>query len=53
MLHIKTLAVGDLTKSGEREVFFEMNGQLRSIYVTDKEATKVDNDHFFFFKLFS
>ncbi|VDQ05786.1 unnamed protein product [Trichobilharzia regenti] len=41
MLHIKTLAVGELTKSGEREVFFEMNGQLRSILITDKEATKV------------
>ncbi|CAH8826338.1 unnamed protein product [Trichobilharzia szidati] len=45
MLHIKTLAVGELTKSGEREVFFEMNGQLRSILVTDKEATKSISFH--------
>ncbi|CAH8429652.1 unnamed protein product [Heterobilharzia americana] len=45
MLHIKTLAVGELTKSGEREVFFEMNGQLRSIIITDKEATKSISFH--------
>ncbi|XP_078001035.1 pyruvate carboxylase, mitochondrial-like isoform X2 [Glandiceps talaboti] len=40
-LHIKTLAVGDLdSKTGEREVFFELNGQLRSIHIKDKEALK-------------
>ena len=31
----------NLTKAGEREVFFEMNGQLRSVMVKDKEAVKV------------
>lgn len=41
-LGIKTLAVAeDLTKNGEREVFFEMNGQLRSVFIKDKEAVKV------------
>ena len=38
---IKPLAKGDLTAIGEREVFFEVNGQLRSLYVKDKEALKV------------
>lgn len=42
-LAIKTLAVAeDLTKNGEREVFFEMNGQLRSVFIKDKEAVKVN-----------
>ena len=41
MLHVKTLAKGDLTKKGEREVFFEMNGQLRSVIIKDSEAQKV------------
>ncbi|KAL0123604.1 hypothetical protein PUN28_005844 [Cardiocondyla obscurior] len=40
-LGIKTLAVAeDLTKNGLREVFFEMNGQLRSVFIKDKEAVK-------------
>ncbi|XP_071564065.1 pyruvate carboxylase, mitochondrial isoform X1 [Temnothorax nylanderi] len=40
-LSIKTLAVAeDLTKNGELEVFFEMNGQLRSVFIKDKEAVK-------------
>jgi pyruvate carboxylase len=38
-LHVKLLAVGDL-KNGEREVFFELNGQLRSIFVKDKAVAK-------------
>lgn len=42
-LHIKTMAVGDLTKMGDREVFFELNGQLRSLLVKDAEAMKVRN----------
>ena len=41
-LHIATLAKGDLKKSGEREVFFELNGQLRSVFVRDNEAMKVN-----------
>ena len=40
-LSIKTLACGDLNKLGEREVFFELNGQLRSVMVKDNEAMKV------------
>ncbi len=31
------------TKTGEREVFFELNGQLRSFLVKDKTVTKVFN----------
>lgn len=41
-LHIKTLAMAeDLNANGEREVFFELNGQLRSVMVRDQEAVKV------------
>ena len=44
-LHIKTLAMAeDLNEKGEREVFFELNGQLRSVLIVDKEATKVSNE---------
>ncbi|CAL8080811.1 unnamed protein product [Orchesella dallaii] len=40
-LHFKTLAVAaDLTKTGMREVFFELNGQLRSVFIRDKTAVK-------------
>jgi len=39
-LHIVTLAKGDLLKTGEREVFFELNGQLRTVLVSDKVARK-------------
>ncbi|XP_013406677.1 pyruvate carboxylase, mitochondrial [Lingula anatina] len=45
-LHIKTLAVSEkLTKTGEREVFFELNGQLRSVLVKDLEAMKEMHFH--------
>lgn len=45
-LHIKTLAMAeDLTKNGEREVFFELNGQLRSVLIRDKEASKEMHIH--------
>ena len=37
------LAVGDLSKTGHREVFFELNGQLRSVMIKDEEASKVFN----------
>lgn len=41
-LSFKTLAMAeDLTPNGEREVFFELNGQLRSVFIRDKEAVKV------------
>ncbi|XP_030287226.1 pyruvate carboxylase, mitochondrial [Sparus aurata] len=39
-LHIKALALGDLNKAGQREVFFELNGQLRSVLVKDTLAMK-------------
>ncbi|XP_031467500.1 pyruvate carboxylase, mitochondrial-like, partial [Phasianus colchicus] len=39
-LHIKALALGDLNAAGQREVFFELNGQLRSILVRDTQAMK-------------
>ena len=40
-LHIKTLAMAeDLTPNGERELFFELNGQLRSVFIKDQEAVK-------------
>jgi len=35
------LAKGDLNKLGEREVFFELNGQMRTMLVKDTEAMKV------------
>lgn len=41
-LAIKALAMAeDLTASGDKEVFFEMNGQLRSVFIRDKEKAKV------------
>lgn len=41
-LGIKALAINEnLTKTGDREVFFELNGQLRSVFIKDKEAIKV------------
>ncbi|KAJ8008496.1 hypothetical protein DPEC_G00105480 [Dallia pectoralis] len=39
-LNIKALAVGNLNKSGQRGVFFELNGQLRSVLVKDNMAMK-------------
>lgn len=30
----------DLTENGEREVFFELNGTLRSVFIKDQEGTK-------------
>ena len=36
---VKLLAVGPVSeKTGQREVFFEMNGEVRSIPVDDKHA---------------
>lgn len=34
------MAEGKLNSKAEREVFFELNGQMRSIFVQDKEASK-------------
>jgi len=44
-LHIQMLADGELNAEGQREVFFELNGQLRSMFVKDKEATKGIVEH--------
>ncbi|CAJ0944174.1 unnamed protein product [Ranitomeya imitator] len=44
-LHIKALALGDLNKAGQREVFFELNGQLRSVLVKDTQAMKEMHFH--------
>jgi pyruvate carboxylase len=39
VLIVKLLAVGPVSeKTGQREVFFEMNGEVRSIPVDDKHA---------------
>ena len=35
----------DLTKAGEREVFFELNGQLRSVFIRDNNAVKEMHIH--------
>lgn len=43
-LHIKTLAVGDIGDDGRREVFFELNGQLRSVRIMDEKAMKVSSN---------
>uniref|UniRef100_A0A2A4K9L4 Pyruvate carboxylase n=1 Tax=Heliothis virescens TaxID=7102 RepID=A0A2A4K9L4_HELVI len=41
ILHIKTVAVSDeMTAAGEREVFFELNGQLRSVFIKDETSLK-------------
>ncbi|XP_028009604.1 pyruvate carboxylase, mitochondrial [Eptesicus fuscus] len=44
-LHIKALAVSDLNWAGQRQVFFELNGQLRSILVKDTLAMKEMHFH--------
>nr|XP_035977348.1 pyruvate carboxylase, mitochondrial isoform X2 [Halichoerus grypus] len=44
-LHIKALAMSDLNRAGQRQVFFELNGQLRSILVKDTQAMKEMHFH--------
>lgn len=44
-LHISTLAMSDLKAEGKREVFFELNGQLRTMYIKDKSAQKTISHH--------
>ena len=41
VLNIKVLAISDLHPNGQREVFCEMNGQLRTVMVEDKSVTEV------------
>ena len=42
-LAMQLLAEGKMNDRAEREVFFDLNGQMRSIYVQDKEASKVSD----------
>jgi len=43
-LQFKTLACSaDLSSTGEREVFFELNGQLRSVMIKDTSVGEVEN----------
>lgn len=45
-LGIVTLAkADDLNEKGEREVFFELNGQLRSVFIKDKNSTEEVHIH--------
>jgi len=44
-LKVKTLAKGDKNKMGMREVFFELNGHMRSVFVRDNEAQKEIHIH--------
>ena len=39
-LMVKVFAISELRQGGHREVFFELNGQLRSLMIQDKSATK-------------
>lgn len=41
VLNIKILAIGELLPDGQREVFCEMNGQLRAVFITDKTGVEV------------
>jgi pyruvate carboxylase len=41
ILNITILAIGELLPDGQREVFCEMNGQLRAVFITDKTGVKV------------
>ena len=46
VLHIVVLAISELMlETGEREVFFQVNGQLRSMKVKDKAAIKDQKFH--------
>ena len=40
-LHLKIIAVGDVNKDGNREVFCEVNGQMRTFFIEDKSETEV------------
>ena len=42
------MAMSQLNDHGEREVYFELNGQLRSLLVKDNEAQKVSGNDFHF-----
>ena len=40
-LNLKILAIGEANKQGKRELFCEVNGQLRPFLIEDKKETKV------------
>uniref|UniRef100_A0A915J9J3 Lipoyl-binding domain-containing protein n=1 Tax=Romanomermis culicivorax TaxID=13658 RepID=A0A915J9J3_ROMCU len=40
LIHVQLVTEGELRENGEREVFFDYNGQMRSVFVKDNEATK-------------
>ncbi|XP_033149119.1 pyruvate carboxylase, mitochondrial-like isoform X2 [Drosophila busckii] len=45
-LSLKAMAMAaDLKSNGDREVFFEMNGQLRTVHILDQEAVKEIHVH--------
>ncbi|KAL3311053.1 hypothetical protein Ciccas_010373 [Cichlidogyrus casuarinus] len=44
-LHITCLAMSDISATGHREVFFELNGQLRSVHLKDKNAKTIGKFH--------
>ena len=44
-LVIRMLATGEVDKRGERRVFFELNGQPRTVEVTDREAAETVKTH--------
>lgn len=41
VLNITILAIGELLPDGQREVFCEMNGQLRAVFIIDKTGVEV------------
>ena len=45
LLNVTILAIGDLLPDGQREVFCEMNGQLRALFITDKTGIEVSDTH--------
>ena len=47
LLNMTILAIGDLLPDGQREVFCEMNGQLRAVFITDKTGVEVSRDYLY------
>lgn len=43
LLNMTILAIGELLPDGQREVFCEMNGQLRAVFITDKTGIEVSD----------
>ena len=47
-LNLKILAIGEANKQGKRELFCEVNGQLRPFWIEDKKETKVGQYYFLY-----